>query len=141
VGSIGRGVAVLVGITDGDTHADQDYLIRKILNLKLWETPADDEQKQDQQRKPWSRSVVDQELEVLVVSQFTLYAMTSKGNRPDFHLAMKPTDARPFYDTFLQRLRDAYKPELVQCGEFGSMMRVHLENDGPVTIMIDSKQK
>jgi len=73
------------------------------------------------------------------VSQFTLYASTSKGKKPDFHLAMKTNDANEFYNKFLEKLRAAYKPEKIKDGKFGAMMNVSLINEGPVTIILDTK--
>ncbi|KAJ7570640.1 hypothetical protein O6H91_01G129700 [Diphasiastrum complanatum] len=77
--------------------------------------------------------------EVLLVSQFTLYGLL-KGNKPDFHLAMPPQQAEPFYNSFAAKVSKAYKPELVKDGIFGAMMQIHLVNDGPVTMHLDSRK-
>ncbi|OUM68052.1 hypothetical protein PIROE2DRAFT_39529, partial [Piromyces sp. E2] len=77
----------------------------------------------------------------LIVSQFTLYAVTKKGTKPDFHLAMKTEEANEFYNKFLDKLRVAYKAEKIKDGKFGAMMNVSLVNEGPVTIIIDTKEK
>uniref|UniRef100_A0A1I7ZKK1 D-aminoacyl-tRNA deacylase n=1 Tax=Steinernema glaseri TaxID=37863 RepID=A0A1I7ZKK1_9BILA len=90
--------------------------------------------------KRWDKSVKDLGLEILCVSQFTLHA-TLKGNKPDFHRAMAPSEAPDFYANFLAQLRKSYKPELIKDGRFGEMMNVSIVNDGPVTMMIDSKNR
>ncbi|CAI5453510.1 unnamed protein product [Caenorhabditis angaria] len=131
VGSIGKGVCVLVGIHQNDTEEDLKYCVRKILNLRIF--PASEE-------KPWDKSVLDLDLEVLSVSQFTLYGQF-KGNKLDFHNAMSPKDASIFYDKFLNGLRAAHKADRIQDGRFGAMMKVDITNDGPVTVTFDSKDK
>eukprot|EP01102_Stenamoeba_stenopodia_P001422 TRINITY_DN11234_c0_g1_i2.p1 TRINITY_DN11234_c0_g1~~TRINITY_DN11234_c0_g1_i2.p1 ORF type:complete len:216 (+),score=45.24 TRINITY_DN11234_c0_g1_i2:23-649(+) len=130
VSSIGKGILVLVGITSTDTKADSSFIARKILSLRLW--PSAD-------GKPWNTSVSDNKYEVLLVSQFTLYA-TLKGNKPDFHKAMEPEKAKSFYEAFVKEVKQNYKsnPNAVQDGVFGAMMQVKLVNDGPVTITLDS---
>uniref|UniRef100_A0A182JCL9 D-aminoacyl-tRNA deacylase n=1 Tax=Anopheles atroparvus TaxID=41427 RepID=A0A182JCL9_ANOAO len=129
VSSIGRGLCVLVGISTDDNANDVDWLARKLLNIRLFEEPASG--------KRWMESVVDQQLEILCVSQFTLYHRM-KGNRPDFSRAMQGADAQRLYGTLLQRLREQYAPERIQDGRFGAMMQVHIQNDGPVTLEIES---
>lgn len=126
--SIGRGICVLVGISSEDTQKDVDYIVRKILNLRLFE---------DENGCAWKHSVMDKGLEVLCVSQFTLQC-TLKGNKPDFHSAMTANLAQPFYNNMLEQLRTAYKPELIKDGQFGAYMQVHIQNDGPVTISLES---
>ncbi|KAM6939909.1 D-aminoacyl-tRNA deacylase 1 [Xenentodon cancila] len=128
VSSIGRGLCVLLGISVDDTQRDAEYMVRKILNLRLFE---------DEDGRAWSKSVMDQELEVLCVSQFTLQCIL-KGNKPDFHSAMPAELAQPFYNRILEDMRSAYKPELVKDGKFGAYMQVHLQNDGPVTVELTS---
>nr|CAR63531.1 putative Prion-like-(Q/N-rich)-domain-bearing protein [Angiostrongylus cantonensis] len=128
VGSIGRGVCVLVGISRDDTDDDIEYIVRKILNVRLFES----------ENKRWERSVKDEGLEVLCVSQFTLYGYL-KGNKLDFHNSMNPQDASVFYGRFMDKLRSSYLPENVQDGRFASMMNVEIVNEGPVTITFDSK--
>ncbi|CAB3397779.1 unnamed protein product [Caenorhabditis bovis] len=131
VGSIGQGVCVLVGIHKDDTEEDMNYIIRKVLNMRIF--PASEQ-------KPWDKSVMDLDLEILSVSQFTLYGQF-KGNKLDFHNAMSPDAAFQLYSKFLQRMKDAYKPEKIKDGQFGAMMNVDIVNDGPVTVSFDSKDK
>ncbi|KAJ3238893.1 D-tyrosyl-tRNA(Tyr) deacylase [Chytriomyces hyalinus] len=132
VSQIQQGLCVLIGITHGDTEADAEYIAKKITTLRLWP---------DSEGKPWKLNVNDAGLEVLSVSQFTLFAITSKRAKPDFHLAMKGTDSFPFYQSFLGRLRTLMDKDRVQDGQFGAMMDVGLVNDGPVTLIVDSKEK
>uniref|UniRef100_A0AC35GMU9 D-aminoacyl-tRNA deacylase n=1 Tax=Panagrolaimus sp. PS1159 TaxID=55785 RepID=A0AC35GMU9_9BILA len=129
---IGKGLCVLVGITHEDTATDTEFIIRKILNLRLFDDPTNG--------KRWDKSVKDLGYDVLVVSQFTLYGLL-KGNKIDYHRAMEPTKAKEFYEKFYHDLQKAYIPEKVKDGEFGAMMSVGIVNDGPVTITIDSKDK
>lgn len=135
VSSIQSGLCVLVGISRDDTEKDMDYMTRKLLNIRLFE---DDAQSSGGDSK-WMKSVVDRDLEILCVSQFTLQS-TLKGNKPDFHAAMGGEQSRAFYDNFLYKLRKAYKPEKIKDGRFGAYMQVDIQNDGPVTILIDSKK-
>ncbi|XP_029950012.1 D-aminoacyl-tRNA deacylase 1 [Salarias fasciatus] len=128
ISSIGRGLCVLLGISTEDTQRDADYIVRKILNLRLFE---------DDNGKAWSKSVMERELEVLCVSQFTLQCIL-KGNKPDFHAAMPAESAEPFYSSILESMRSCYKPELIKDGKFGAYMQVHIQNDGPVTIELTS---
>ncbi|XP_008315580.1 D-aminoacyl-tRNA deacylase 1 [Cynoglossus semilaevis] len=128
VSSIGRGLCVLLGISAEDTQRDADYMIRKILNLRLFE---------DENGRAWSKSVMERDLEVLCVSQFTLQCIL-KGNKPDFHSAMPAELAQPFYNSILENMRSVYKPELIKDGKFGAYMQVHIQNDGPVTIELSS---
>ncbi|XP_065149836.1 D-aminoacyl-tRNA deacylase 1 [Paramisgurnus dabryanus] len=128
ISSIGRGICVLFGISVEDTQKDVEYMVRKILNLRLFD---------DENGRAWSRSVMDRELEVLCVSQFTLQSIL-KGNKPDYHSAMPAELAQPFYNNILEQLREAYKPELIKDGQFGAYMQVHIQNDGPVTIQLES---
>ncbi|XP_061129481.1 D-aminoacyl-tRNA deacylase 1 isoform X1 [Syngnathus typhle] len=128
ISSIGRGLCVLLGISVEDTHTDAEYITRKILNLRLFE---------DENGRAWSKSVMDWDYEVLCVSQFTLQCIL-KGNKPDFHSAMPAELAQPFYASILENLRSAYKPELVKDGKFGASMKLHIQNDGPVTIELTS---
>ncbi|XP_038125902.1 D-aminoacyl-tRNA deacylase 1 [Cyprinodon tularosa] len=128
VSSIGRGICVLLGISVDDTQRDAEYMVRKILNLRLFE---------DENGRAWAKSVVERDLEVLCVSQFTLQCIL-KGNKPDFHSAMPAELAQPFYNSILESMRSAYKPELIKDGKFGAYMQVHIQNDGPVTIELTS---
>ncbi|XP_026868997.1 D-aminoacyl-tRNA deacylase 1 [Electrophorus electricus] len=128
ISSIGRGLCVLLGISAEDTQKDIDYMVRKILNLRLFE---------DENGRSWSRSVMDTELEVLCVSQFTLQHIL-KGNKPDFHSAMPAELSQTFYNNIVEQMRTAYNPELIKDGKFGAYMQVHIQNDGPVTIHLES---
>ncbi|KAK8776056.1 hypothetical protein V5799_030598 [Amblyomma americanum] len=124
----GRGLCVLVGIHRDDTEDDIDYIVRKVLNLKLFD---------DDGGKRWKQSTRDLQFEVLCVSQFTLYG-TLKGNKPDFHLAMEGDRSKQFYERFLHKIRAEYREDLVKDGEFGALMKVDIQNDGPVTLEIES---
>jgi D-aminoacyl-tRNA deacylase len=129
ISKIGKGLLCLVGVGDDDTKEDSEFISRKILNLRLWE---------DKDGKRWNKSVMDMKYEVLLVSQFTLYSVL-KGNKPDFHKAMKPELSQEFFDTFVKEMKAKYEP--IQTGEFGAYMNVDLQNDGPITIVIDSRNK
>lgn len=124
VGSINRGLLVLVGFTKGDNKNDINFAANKLLNIRLWS---------DKNDKTWSTSVKDNNFEILLVSQFTLYSYF-KGNKPDFHLALNPLEAEPLYDYFVETLRSIYSKEKISTGKFGHMMEVSLVNDGPVTM-------
>ena len=128
IGEIGAGFLLLLGVTDSDEEKDADYLARKILGLRVFE---------DENGK-MNRSVQDIGGELLVVSQFTLYADCRKGRRPSFVRAAAPEKAESLYDYFIARVRASG----LRCetGRFGAMMNVELINDGPVTILIDSEQ-
>eukprot|EP00268_Persea_americana_P047993 TRINITY_DN5036_c0_g1_i4.p1 TRINITY_DN5036_c0_g1~~TRINITY_DN5036_c0_g1_i4.p1 ORF type:complete len:113 (+),score=23.39 TRINITY_DN5036_c0_g1_i4:499-837(+) len=93
----------------------------------------------DRSGKTWDQSVMQRKFEVLLVSQFTLYGFL-KGNKPDFHVAMSPQDAKPFYESLVQKFKKTYNPDAIKDGLFGAMMKVHLVNDGPVTMQLDSSQ-
>lgn len=127
---IGKGLLVLLGIEETDTSEDIDWLIKKVVQLRIFPDEAG----------LMNQSVLESQGELLVVSQFTLFAATKKGNRPSFIRAARPDQAIPLYELFLSHLSDALgKP--VQSGVFGADMKVGLINDGPVTIWIDSKAK
>ncbi|WP_417852788.1 D-aminoacyl-tRNA deacylase [Weissella viridescens] len=126
VGQIAQGYLLLVGIQDADTVAEIDYLVRKIVNLRVFE---------DSSRK-MNLNIKDVTGAILSVSQFTLYAQTKKGNRPNFMHAGKPEYAKEMYNLFNDKLREAGL--LVECGIFGADMQVNLINDGPVTIIFDT---
>ncbi|XP_046835576.1 D-aminoacyl-tRNA deacylase 1 [Vespa crabro] len=130
INSIGNGLCVLIGITRGDTLADIKYIVRKILNTKIFEND----------KKKWSASVMDKQYEILCISQFTLYHVL-KGNKLDFHRAMPAQESEPFYKIFLNELGKNYKPELIKDGIFGAMMEVSIQNSGPVTLEIESPIK
>ncbi|XP_047601819.1 D-aminoacyl-tRNA deacylase 1 isoform X3 [Lutra lutra] len=128
ISAIGRGICVLLGISLEDTQKEVEHMVRKILNLRVFE---------DESGKHWSKSVMDKQYEVLCISQFTLQCVL-KGNKPDFHLAMPTEQAESFYNSFLEQLRKTYRPELIKDGKFGAYMQVHIQNDGPVTIELES---
>ena len=125
VSSIGKGILVLAAVGPHDTRKDAESLASKILKLKLWP---------DDSGAMWKRSVQDIEGEVLCVSQFTLYASTKKGNKPDFHGAAKGETAKELYDYFFARVQAGYHPTRVKDGVFQAMMQVALVNDGPVSL-------
>lgn len=128
--AIGPGLLILVGVESADTTEDVDWLVRKVAALRIF----DDEQ------GVMNRSVEDINGEALVVSQFTLFASTKKGNRPSWLKAAPHNISVPLYEAFCQRLSQAMgKP--VGTGEFGAEMKVELLNDGPVTILMDTKNK
>ncbi|MFD0989153.1 D-aminoacyl-tRNA deacylase [Mariniflexile jejuense] len=130
VAEISNGLLVLLGIVDDDTQSDINWLSNKIVNLRIF---GDDE-------GVMNKSLLDSNGNVIVVSQFTLHAATKKGNRPSYIKAAKPDVAIPLYKAFVKQLElDLGKP--VQTGQFGADMKVELLNDGPVTIIIDSKNK
>lgn len=127
VGKIDQGLLVFLGITHSDTDQEIDYIITKLLNLRLFES----------QEKPghFDKSVVEIKGGILVVSQFTLYANTQKGRRPSFDQAAKPEEAEALYNKFVDKLKTNHKT--VQTGKFGAKMTVAIENDGPVTILLE----
>lgn len=129
VGKIGRGFMILLGIHEEDTQEDADYLIRKIPLLRVFEDAGG----------KMNQSLQDVGGSVLSVSQFTLYADTKKGNRPSYVKAARPETAIPLYEYFNEGLRKAGL--VVETGEFGGDMDVALINDGPVTILFDTKDK
>ena len=129
-GSIGKGFLILLGIEEEDKEEDIDWLIQKICKLRIFE---DDSGKMN-------LSIQDIKGEILVVSQFTLFASTKKGNRPSFIKAAKPEIAVPLYDSFLSKIKKESGLK-IDSGEFGADMKVSLCNDGPVTIWIDSKNR
>lgn len=130
VSSIGKGLLVLAAFIDEDTDEDLEWTARKIAAMRIF----------DDQAGVMNRSVKDVGGDVLVVSQFTLYASTVKGNRPSYVKAAKPEVAVPLYEKFL-RLMESYMEKPVGKGIFGADMKVSLLNDGPVTIIVDSKLK
>ena len=130
VSSIGKGLLVLLGIEDADTDEDIDWLVKKMLQLRIF----------DDESGVMNLSVQDVGGDVIIVSQFTLYASTKKGNRPSYIRASKPDIAIPMYEKFIQKTEEVLG-EKVGTGVFGAMMKVELINDGPVTIIIDTKGK
>jgi D-tyrosyl-tRNA(Tyr) deacylase len=127
---ISNGLLILIGIEETDEKSDADYLIQKTAGLRIF----------NDQHSKMNLTVNDINGEILVVSQFTLHANTKKGNRPSFIKAAKPERAIPLYNYFLAQLNGQLQTE-VKSGVFGADMKVSLINDGPVTIIIDSKNK
>lgn len=132
VSAIGPGMLALVGLHLEDEDSDLQYCAKKLLAIKLWE---------NQNGAPWRQHVKQKEFEILCVSQFTLYGTLSKKNQPDYKLSMKADQAQRKYNQFLQILRDGYAKEKISDGKFGEMMDVELINDGPVTLVIDSRDE
>lgn len=130
VAQINQGLLILVGIEEDDTHEDVNWLVSKIVNLRIFAN----------ENNVMNLSVKDVNGEIIVVSQFTLHASTKKGNRPSYIKAAKPDFAIPMYETFVKKLETELGKK-VQTGQFGADMKVGLVNDGPVTIIIDSKNK
>lgn len=130
VASIEQGLLILLGIVDEDSSEDIQWLSNKICNLRIF---GDDQQ-------VMNRSLKDVAGEAIVVSQFTLHASTKKGNRPSYIKAAKPTIAIPLYDAFINQFQNDLGKK-VETGEFGADMKIALVNDGPVTIIIDTKFK
>lgn len=128
--SIGNGLLILVGIEDADNHEDIDWLANKIVNLRIFNDAAG----------VMNVSIKDNGGDIIVVSQFTLQASTKKGNRPSYIKAARPEVAIPLYEHFVSVLSNVLEKP-VQTGEFGADMQVSLVNDGPVTIIIDTKNK
>lgn len=128
--SIGKGLLILIGIEDADTQEDIEYLTGKIARLRVF----------PDENGVMNCAIGENGGELLVVSQFTLHALTKKGNRPSYIRASKPDFAIPMYERFVEQLSQECSRE-VKTGEFGAMMDVMLINDGPVTIIIDSKNK
>jgi D-tyrosyl-tRNA(Tyr) deacylase len=130
ISSIGKGLLVLLGIEDADTDDDIDWLVKKMVQLRVF----------NDESGVMNLSVQDVSGDILVVSQFTLHASTKKGNRPSYIRASKPEFAVPMYEKFIQKSEEVFGKR-IGTGIFGAMMDVSLVNDGPVTIIIDSKQK
>ena len=130
VSEIKNGLLVLVGIENADSQEDISWLVTKIVNLRIF---ADE-------NNIMNLSIKDIDGEIIVVSQFTLHASTIKGNRPSYLKASKPEIAIPIYENFVQKLQFELGKK-VQTGVFGADMKVNLINDGPVTIVIDSKNR
>jgi D-aminoacyl-tRNA deacylase len=129
-GEIGSGLLLLLGIETDDTSEDIDWLLGKVLQMRIF---SDKEGKMNE-------SLLDQDGEMLIISQFTLHASTKKGNRPSFIKASRPELAIPLYEAFIAKAKMEI-PGKVQTGVFGADMKVSLINDGPVTIGLDSKNK
>lgn len=130
VSEISKGLLVLVGIEDADSQEDITWLSSKIVNLRIFGDEND----------VMNLSVKDIDGDIIVVSQFTLHASTKKGNRPSYIKASKPDIAIPLYENFVRQIEIDLEKK-IQTGEFGADMKVSLLNDGPVTIIIDTKNK
>ena len=130
ISKIGKGMMILLGIEDADTEEDVEWLCNKLTKLRIFSDEND----------AMNLDINQIEGSFLVVSQFTLHAMTKKGNRPSFIRAARPEKAIPLYENFLKQLA-LISGRPVQCGQFGAMMDVALINDGPVTIIMDTKDK
>ena len=130
VSSIKKGLLVFVGFEINDNIVDCDWIANKILNLRIFSS----------KEKNMELSVKDVKGDVLIVSQFTLHAKTKKGNRPSFIKSAKSEISKTLYDKFILTIKELYKNKISQ-GIFGADMKIRLENDGPVTIIIDSKNK
>ena len=127
-GEVKKGLLVLLGVTHDDTSKDVDYMVDKVTNLRIFEDEND----------KMNLSLKDIEVEVMAVSQFTLYGDARKGRRPSFSDAARPDVANPLYEEFVEKLRA--QGITVGTGEFGAHMMVELTNDGPVTILLESKK-
>lgn len=127
---IDAGIVLLLGIMDQDTFEDSSWVIRKILNMRIF----------NDEKGVMNKSIIDIKGSLLIVSQFTLYASTKKGNRPSYLGAAKPDIAIPIYNDFLSAIKLESSVD-IKTGEFGADMKIDLTNDGPVTIILDSKNK
>ena len=130
VANIQSGLLVLVGIEDGDSVEDINWLSQKVINLRIF----------GDENEVMNLSVKDIQGDIIIVSQFTLHASTKKGNRPSYIKASKPDIAIPLYEKFVQQM-ELELGKKIQTGKFGAEMKVALVNDGPVTIIIDSKNR
>jgi len=128
IGKISKGFNVLIGICNEDTTFDVSYLVKKIINLRVF----------DDEDGKLNRSIKDINGEILVVSQFTLFGDARRGNRPSFISAKKGDDAKRLFDGLVLEFKKEI--DVVETGEFGAEMKVHIMNDGPVTILLDSKK-
>lgn len=128
---IGKGLVILLGIKNGDDENDVNFVADKCCNLRIF---SDEEDKMN-------LSVKDIGGEILIISQFTLYGETAKGNRPGFTDAARPETAIPLYEKFIIKLKENIGAEKVQHGIFGANMEVRIINDGPVTVIVESKEK
>ena len=128
---IETGFVVLLGMEAADTNEDASWLINKLVQMRIF---SDEDDKMN-------LNLSDVHGELLIISQFTLHASTKKGNRPSFIKAARPEQAIPLYEFFIQEAKNSIGPNRVKTGQFGAEMKVSLINDGPVTIVIDSKNK
>lgn len=130
ISKIGQGLLILLGIENEDTNADIEWLSRKIVNLRIF----------NDEEGVMNKSLIEVKGDAIVVSQFTLHASTKKGNRPSYLKAAKPEIAIPIYENFVKRM-EMVLGKKVGTGVFGADMKVELLNDGPVTIIVDTKNK
>ncbi len=130
IGKINEGVLVLLGIETADTNEDIQWLANKIINLRIF----------NDENEIMNKSLIDIQGEALIVSQFTLHASTKKGNRPSYIRSAKPDISIPLYEQFIEQM-ETNLGKKVATGKFGADMKVQLLNDGPVTIIIDTKNK
>ncbi|MGK7933821.1 MAG: D-aminoacyl-tRNA deacylase [Microcystaceae cyanobacterium] len=126
IGNIGQGLNLLVGITQSDTESVLNWMVNKCLTLRLFP---------DEQGQPWRQSIEDIQGELLVISQFTLYGDCRKGRRPSFSDAASPRVAETLYNQFVAKLRQSGLK--VETGQFGAMMQVSIDNEGPVTLILE----
>ena len=131
VGAIGIGLSIFLGVREGDTEADAQYLAQRISLLRIF----------NDQNSKMNLSILDVQGQALVISQFTLHADTRRGNRPSYIAAARPEEAERLYLIFIESLRALIGKENVQTGIFGAMMNIELVNDGPVTILLQSKSE
>ena len=127
---IGKGLLILLGIKAGDTEDDVNFIADKCCNLRIFEDAED----------KMNRSIKEINGEILIISQFTLYGETAKGNRPSFIDAAKPDEAIPLYEKFVSRVRMNLGDDKIKVGIFGAMMDIQLVNYGPVTVLVESKK-
>ncbi len=127
---MGAGLVVLIGIEESDNDTDIEWLCNKIIQMRIF----------NDNNEVMNLSIQDISGNILAISQFTLYAKTRKGNRPSYIRAAHPDIAIPLYERFISRLSHLMRKEIAT-GEFGAMMQIELVNDGPVTIIIDTKEK
>ena len=159
ISKAGKGLLVLLGITKTDNKETVDKYANKVLKLRLWdEIPKKQEKEESTEKvegdkeeqkndgngapkklKTWNTNVMENEGDIMVVSQFTLYGIL-KGNKPDFHGALSPEEAVVLYNDFVEKLKKNYAPDRIKTGQFGAYMNVHLVNDGPVTLIVDSEK-
>ena len=130
VSEINTGLLILIGIEETDTSEDIDWLTKKIVNLRIF----------NDENEVMNKSLIDVDGDAIVVSQFTLLASTKKGNRPSYIKATRPETAIPMYEEFIKKFENQLNKK-IGTGEFGADMKVALVNDGPVTILIDSKNR
>jgi D-tyrosyl-tRNA(Tyr) deacylase len=127
IGKIGQGLNLLVGIAATDTEVELDWMVRKCLELRLFKSQTDGEK--------WEKSIQEIQGEILVISQFTLYGDCRKGRRPSFSDSASPVQAETLYNQFVEKLKTSGLK--IETGQFGAMMQVSIENDGPVTLILE----